>query len=61
MDNSFSWKDCIEEDYPEDEVCNRVIIKYYLCDEPYYDFFEKCPYGWGTLCKMGAKYLIIPE
>ena len=61
-----NWISCTEESYPLDSFnspLDRVVVRYWISGEgPYYSFYQDCPYGWGTLCKMErSEYYILPE
>lgn len=60
----MNWIGCTEENYPDDSIMDRVVVRYWISEEgPYYSLFRDCPYGWGTLCKKmeRSEFYILPE
>lgn len=59
----MNWIGCTEENYPDDSIIDRVVVRYWISGEgPYYSLYQSCPYGWGTLCKMErSEFYILPE
>ena len=70
------WLDCDDDNYwmeEESEHGGRYITLVYVTSESYDDKNDKtiteqaiylhsnCPYGWGTLVKCGAKYMVIEK
>lgn len=60
---NMNWIGCTEENYPDDSIIDRVVVRYWISEEgPYYSLYQSCPYGWGTLCKMErSEFYILPE
>ena len=69
------WLDCEEDNYwvEDSEQCSKYITLVSVTSESYDDKNDKtiteqsiylqdnCPYGWGTLVKSGAKYMVIEK
>jgi hypothetical protein len=73
---TYKWLDCTDDNYwvEEDPDLNDMYITLVCCSSESHDdkndktiteqsiyLRDNCPYGWGTLVKSGAKYMVIEK
>lgn len=55
----MDWKRCTEENYPDEDKMENIVIAYSLDDVWIYTIYENCRYGWNVLCKMECYWAML--